>query len=649
MSRSSTGDSHGKHEVPQSKSQQRIRLQRPSPEGEQKIFWGQLMHHRQRRRLRQLQQQQQVLKSRDQNPQNSWNWRKSSRRARLSLTNDTKTKARKYAANDGDVPIVPLSNCHFLVYTGDIALGTPPQKFTVAWDTSADDFWVPSKDCDNEMCLPLWRRYDAGASSTAAKAMVADTDFEEAYFDGESLKGTFVQDTLWLGNSSSALENALFVAVTMFNEYNACPGQEGVFGLGRSNTTRFGLPSPLQQLLTASPSILRHHMFSLYLNKAAGDDYPPDPSLSGGTQDNSKDASLYRPTTAHSELVFGGIRHQRYQGCLHWHNVPDLTADYGSEASVYWTLSLQGVKVDDEVFAYGGNIALLDSASTFLIGPPDGIAAYLKMNTNVECFDLNEAGAAFAVPCDNPFGFDAAVTPCDAPVLPMTFVVDNQSYEITTDELLLKVDTEAGPVCFVRVLVDPGIAGWVLGDVFLNRYYSVYDFETNRIGLARSSVDGTDDGTYCQDDWPLDLEYEEGVPVPESVPTVINPAPSPSTVTTVPSPDHDTKTVPPPKIGGATSSTGTGTTTPGATGTTKSGSKQQQQSLTIAISLVLGAILMVFVLSRRLSSRRRQYRRAGRYQGDGLYLSRSVDDDDGSGDMELPGRVVNAEALGAIN
>lgn len=58
--------------------------------------------------------------------------------------------------------------------------------------------------------------------------------------------------------------------------------------------------------------------------------------------------------------------------------------------------------------------------------------------------------------------------------------------------------------------------GWVLGDAFLTKYYSVYDFVNKRIGFAKASKESS---TVCDTDTPFDLSYDgDHVPI-STIPT----------------------------------------------------------------------------------------------------------------------------------
>ena len=89
---------------------------------------------------------------------------------------------------------ISLSNCHLILWSGEIQLGSPPQDFQVHFDTGTADFWIPSKDCDSTCnAFPDWRKYDSARSATyeIASDNPALNKFKLFYEDGEWVREVF--------------------------------------------------------------------------------------------------------------------------------------------------------------------------------------------------------------------------------------------------------------------------------------------------------------------------------------------------------------------------------------------------------------------------------------------------------------------------
>jgi hypothetical protein len=326
--------------------------------------------------------------------------------------------------------------------------------------------------------------------------------------------------------SPLTIESQVFGQITSFHRSLACHEQDGVLGLGRSLvTTSQHFRSPLGNL----QSQLRQSMFSMYLSP----------------QDDHGDHSA--PTiSASSQLVLGGVNQNHYEGCLKWHNVGQPREPDGEIFSAYWDFQLESVEVRNEQLP-NSNLAILDSGSYFVVGPAEAVAKIVEVN-KLYCLSLDDDQKhPKRRSCDNATDYDMLATECDAPFEPLNFFAGSESYYLERSDMVYELETLDGTImCVVRLLGAPGAEGWILGDAFLNRYYTAFDLEGKRLGFAKSSQHNKE---LCPNDWPLDVRYDGSplvIPTPAPIPrpeTPVAPPPPKDTPPTSPTGIKDQGTV----------------------------------------------------------------------------------------------------------
>ncbi|KAK3844832.1 MAG: aspartic peptidase domain-containing protein [Linnemannia gamsii] len=319
---------------------------------------------------------------------------------------------------------------------GTISLGTPPQNFTMVFDTGSSDMWVPSQACITPVCLTLMR-YNNTASTTHRAEGKA---FDVKYGDGSHVSGITAIDSVTL--SGTKIVNQSFGLASVDDSTIAKKGVEGVVGLGFGSVANIKGYSTLMETMISRKN-LTQPIVSIWMGR----------QRMGGATEGSGGA-----------VIFGGVDTTKYVGNFTW--VPIV------EKSSSWKIRFEGVSIAGKSLGLSGN-ALIDSGTSLIIVP-----------SKVASVFHDHIPGAIEAP---QVGW---ILPCNTSVGDLNITISGQQFRVPAEELvvLFRIPGYA-EYCksAIDVSTSPSDTDWILGASFLKNVYSVYDYRSLAIGFAQPS------------------------------------------------------------------------------------------------------------------------------------------------------------------
>ncbi|XP_038675277.1 gastricsin-like [Scyliorhinus canicula] len=326
----------------------------------------------------------------------------------------------------------PLQSYVDNFYYGAMTIGTPPQSFLVLFDTGSSNLWVPSITCQSPACTNHARFYPSQSSTYSTKNQY----FAVAYGSG-SLTGFFGYDTANVAGIN--IQNQEFgLSVNEPGNFFYYAKFDGILGLAfPALSSGYATPvfdNMIHDNLVSSP------LFSIYLSR--------EPTSQNG-----------------GEMIFGGVDNSLYTGQITW--APVLQ-------EWYWLIGMEGVLLNGQpAFCRQGCQAMVDTGTSYLTVPSQEMGQLFK---SIGVYQ-NENGDNL-VNCD---------TVGNLPSL--TFIIEEVYLTIPGSAYIQQVSGQCLVAISSTYVRPPTRDGplWILGDVFLREFYSIYDRGNNRMGFATAA------------------------------------------------------------------------------------------------------------------------------------------------------------------
>ena len=318
-------------------------------------------------------------------------------------------------------------------YYGSVSLGNPPQSFMVIFDTGSSNLWVPKVGCTHcgNPFFGKKSKYDHDQSDTYEEdgkefEIVYGSGSVSGFFSVESV--TIAEDIIVAGQRFAEIQDAggLGLAYTLGKF-------DGILGMGFTTISIDGATTVFENAI--KQSVVDLPVFAFYL----GDNGP-------------------------GELTFGGYDTSKFEGDLTY---VDLLA------ATYWEIGLDTISAGSYEASQNPDgspiTAIVDSGTSLIIGPKREISQLAQAVGAMP----NIAGE-YTIDCDKLN---------DTPDI--VFRIAGKDYVVKGSEAVIR----AKGIClfaFMGADFPPPGPQWILGDVFMRQYYTVFNYLDKTVGFAKA-------------------------------------------------------------------------------------------------------------------------------------------------------------------
>jgi len=246
------------------------------------------------------------------------------------------------------------------------------------------------------------------------------------------VEGVFASDTVTVGDVEVPNQPFAEVSQVSFGPLNlafAAGKFDGLLGLGFKTISQYNIPTPFESMV--AQKLIDEPVFAFYLQT---------------------------DSSAQGELVFGGVDKKHFTGELV--NVPLIS-------ETYWEVSLDKITYGGDAVA-SAQKAIIDSGTSLLAGPKDAVDA-LASKAGAKSL----LGKEYTIDC----GKVASLPSLSVTLGGKEFTLEGSDYVINM----------GGQCLFAFMPIDvPPPRGplWIMGDVFMKKYYCVFDYGNKQMRIA---------------------------------------------------------------------------------------------------------------------------------------------------------------------